>query len=331
MSGILVGIGGALLGGLFGSGAAKSRARAARREKLAKEKELNRLEATRQAVINPYENVKDLSGMLSNSFADLGVATQAAEIQMEQSDIALANTLDTLRSTGASAGGATALAQAALASKKGISASIEQQEARNETLRAQGEQTLQQQKMAEGQRLQSLEAAGKQFEFNAREQRETARLNRVAGQMQQSAQQEAQAKADQSAAWAGAFTGAIGAVAGGVTSGAFKDGGSWLNPASTGGFTAPPIDTTTFTPPPFEIPSDIRLKENIVLIGSSNSGINIYEYNYISDPETRYVGVIAQELLDTQFKEAVVIAENGYYAVDYSKIDVKFKKIKIKK
>jgi hypothetical protein len=232
MSGVLVGIGASLLGGLFGSGAAKKRARAARREKLAKEKELNRLEATRQAVINPYENVKDLSGMLSNSFADLGVATQAAEIQMEQSDIALANTLDTLRSTGASAGGATALAQAALASKKGISASIEQQEARNETLRAQGEQTLQQQKMAEGQRLQSLDAAGKQFEFNAREQRETARLNRVAGQMQQSAQQEAQAKADQSAAWAGAFTGAAGAVAGGVTAGAFKDGGSWLNPAT---------------------------------------------------------------------------------------------------
>ena len=216
---------------MFGSGAAKRRAREARREKLAKEKELNRLEASRQAVINPYENVKDLSGVLSNSFANLGVATQAAEIQMEQSDIALANTLDTLRSTGASAGGATALAQAALQSKKGISASIEQQEARNETLRAQGEQTLQQQKMAEGQRLQSLEAAGKQFEFNAREQRETARLNRVAGQMQQSAQQEAQAKADQSAAWAGAFTGAAGAVAGGVTAGAFKDGGSWLNPA----------------------------------------------------------------------------------------------------
>ena len=62
---------------------------------------------------------KDLSGQMSNPFGNLGVATQAAEIQMEQSDIALANTLDTLRSTGASAGGATALAQAALQSKKG--------------------------------------------------------------------------------------------------------------------------------------------------------------------------------------------------------------------
>ena len=76
-----------------------------------------------------------------------------------------------------------------------------------------------------------------------------------------------------------------------------------------------------------EVFSDIRLKENIVLIGSSNSGINIYEYNYINEPGTRYVGVMAQELLGTQFEEAVVIAENGYYAVDYSKIDVKFEKI----
>ena len=72
---------------------------------------------------------KDLSGMVSNPYANLGVATQAAEIQIEEADIALANTLDTLRATGASAGGATALAQAALQSKKGVSANIEQQEA----------------------------------------------------------------------------------------------------------------------------------------------------------------------------------------------------------
>ena len=65
---------------------------------------------------------------------------------MEQADIALANTLDTLRATGASAGGATALAQAALQSKKGIAASIESQEVQNEKLRAQGEANLQSQK-----------------------------------------------------------------------------------------------------------------------------------------------------------------------------------------
>ena len=113
-----------LIGGFIGSGAAKKRRRAAERAARAKQRELNKLEASRQAVINPYADVKsladmakDLSGELSNPFANLGVATKAAEIQIEQSDIALANTLDTLRATGASAGGATALAQAALKSK----------------------------------------------------------------------------------------------------------------------------------------------------------------------------------------------------------------------
>jgi len=85
------------------------------------------LEANRQEIIDPYagfQNVsniaQDLSGMMSNAYANLGVSTKAAEIQAEETDIALANTLDTLRATGASAGGATALAQAAARSKKGV-------------------------------------------------------------------------------------------------------------------------------------------------------------------------------------------------------------------
>ena len=119
-------IGGAvnLVSGLFGGGAARRREKAALAEKRRLEGKLNSLEKSRQAITNPYAGVKDisgmaknLSGMVSNPFANLGVATQAAEIQIEQADIALANTLDTLRATGASAGGATALAQAALRSK----------------------------------------------------------------------------------------------------------------------------------------------------------------------------------------------------------------------
>ena len=75
--------------------------------------------------------------VVPTKYRRLGVATQAAEIQIEQADIALANTLDTIRATGSGAGGATALAQAALQSKKGVAASIEQQEAQNEKLKAQ--------------------------------------------------------------------------------------------------------------------------------------------------------------------------------------------------
>ena len=133
--------------------------RAGERAKSKAEKEIDSLKESRQTIINPYEDAKDLSNLssdatagLGNPFASLGVATGAAEIQIEEADIALANTLDTLRATGASAGGATALAQAALQSKKGVAASIEQQEASNEKARAQGQQNLNQMKMSEQQR-----------------------------------------------------------------------------------------------------------------------------------------------------------------------------------
>ena len=156
------------------------------------------------------------------------MATQAAEIQMEQTDIALANTLDTIRATGGGAGGATALAQAALQSKKGVAASIEQQEVQNEKLRAQGEANLQSQKAAEqqrlqaiaiseGQRVQATEAAGKQFEFQVEENRTNADLDRAAGKITQAQQNVASANQAKAQAWGGVASsiGSIGAAAAG--------------------------------------------------------------------------------------------------------------------
>ncbi len=51
--------------------------------------------------------------------------------------------------------------------------------------------------------------------------------------------------------------------------------------------------------------SDSRLKENMILVGKSQSGINIYQFNYIGQ-DGLYEGVIAQELLNTEFESAVV-------------------------
>ena len=99
----------------------------------------------RADVYDGSDKIRAMKDLVSNPYANLGVATQAAEMQAEEADIALANTLDTLRASGAGAGGATALAQAALKSKQGVSASIEQQEAQNQKLRAQGEQQKQSQ------------------------------------------------------------------------------------------------------------------------------------------------------------------------------------------
>jgi len=204
-------IGGAAsaIGGIFGGGAARRAAKRAARERKRLQKKLTELENNRQAIINPYEDVKDLSALISNPFANLGVATQAAEIKIEESDLALANTLDTLRATGASAGGATALAQAALRSKKGVAASIESQEAQNEKLRAQGEQQREQQLRSEQMRLQQADVAGKQFVFSQKEQREMQQLNRTAAMLGAATQAQAQAQADQTAA----ITGAIGGIA----------------------------------------------------------------------------------------------------------------------
>ena len=227
-------------GGLFAAGKARRAASIARGKKIEAENYLKQLEASRQKIINPYRNVKnlssmatDLSSMVSNPFANLGVATSAAEIQMEQSDMALANTLDTLRATGASAGGATALAQAALASKKEVSANIEQQEAQNEKLSAQGEQQMERLQMqeaariqgieiSEGQRIQMAEAQGEQFMFGTREQRQMQKLNRTAGLADRYAQQEMQSGINETAAYTGAIS-ALGSLAGaGIEANALK-------------------------------------------------------------------------------------------------------------
>ena len=125
--------------------------------------DIRTLEKNRQNVINPYAS-------LTNPYADMSVATKAAEMQAEQADIALANTLDTLRATGAGAGGATALAQAALKSKQGIAASIEKQEVQNERLKAQGQ--LQ---------VDMAKARGAGLAFQAQERRDEMQLDRLQG------------------------------------------------------------------------------------------------------------------------------------------------------
>ncbi len=230
-----------LIGSLFGASSANKRAKRAAREKRRLEGELKQLENSRQPIINPYAGMQDfssiaedLSSKMTNPFDSLGVATQAAEIQMEQTDIALANTLDTLRATGASAGGATALAQAALASKKGVAANIEQQEAKNEQLRAQGEATLEANRIAEERRLQSVKLGqaekleqgrtqGAAFVYGEKERRQTEQLNRKQAQITGQAQVQAQARAD-AAAITGSGISALADIGSSYAQSAFKPG-----------------------------------------------------------------------------------------------------------
>jgi len=213
-------IGGAaqVIGGIIGGAKARRAARRAKKKLRKMNAKMAQLEANRQEIINPYEGAENLSGMMSNPMANLGVATQATEMQIEQTDQALANTLDTLRETGGGSGGATALAQAALQSKQNVAAGIEQQEKANEDKRAAGEERLQQAKVNEEKRMQNLDAQGKSFVFNQTEQREMGQLNRLQGQIDNMQGIKAQASADQTRALTGAISG-IASVAGSALGG----------------------------------------------------------------------------------------------------------------
>jgi len=213
-------------GSVYGAVSAGKAERRARTDKNRLTAELEELEDSRQEIINPYEGVtdlssmvSDLSGIASNPYQNLAVSTAAAEMQIEEADIALANTLDTLRATGASAGGATALARMALESKKGVSASIEQQEAQNQKLRADGEQNLQQIQlneakrvqaglMGEAKRIQAVEADAELFQFNQKEEREMQQLDRKQAQITGAEARQASAAAQK----AGAINAGIGVV-----------------------------------------------------------------------------------------------------------------------
>ena len=181
----VIGGAGSVLSGLFASGAAGKARRAAEREKARLQKKLNHLE-------------------------------------IEEADISLANTLDTMRATGAGAGGATALAQAALRSKKGVSASIEAQEKSNEDKRAQGQQFMEQRQVDEQKRLQQADASGRAFVYGEQEKREQQQLDRTASLMGMAETVRAQSQADQTSAGLSMFGGVTDALGGIAAAGGFN-------------------------------------------------------------------------------------------------------------
>jgi hypothetical protein len=69
------------------------------------------------------------------------------------------------------------------------------------------------------------------------------------------------------------------------------------------------------------IQSDIRLKDDIKLVGKSPSGIKIYNFKYKGD-DKKYQGVMAH-----QVPHASIVNDEGYLMVDYNKLDVEFKEV----
>jgi hypothetical protein len=70
------------------------------------------------------------------------------------------------------------------------------------------------------------------------------------------------------------------------------------------------------------IPSDVRLKRDIVEVGQLSSGLHVYRYRYIGDREY-YVGVMAQEVRQVD-PGAIGHGADGYLSVDYDRLGLRF-------
>ena len=196
MGGLIAGAVSAVAGATTGAIAAHKAGKAAKEQTRianAAQEQLDAMTASRPEFTNPYANLKNQFENLDNPYANLTVSTEAFKMQAEQADMALANSLDVMMETGMGAGGATALAQAALQSKKSVAADIEQQEKANDNKRVEGEKQLQNQLVSEEQRMQGLDAAGKSFVYNETERREQMQLDRVSNQIAALRGQESQA------------------------------------------------------------------------------------------------------------------------------------------
>ena len=159
------------------------------------------------------------------------------------------------------------------------------------------EDQLAEQAAAEQAQAAKIEAERRELqEINARAEREAADAQAAAN----AAAAQAAAIAAQNAAY---YRSEGGGGGGGARSGGSSSGGTSSTNSGMGnlGF------------------SDIRLKDNVELIGKSPSNINIYKFNYKGNP-TIYQGAMAHEV-----SWASVKANNGYLMIDYDKIDVEFK------
>jgi len=164
----------AIIGGVNNS-KAKQDAKKQEEKKQEYERQLSQLENSRQPILNQASDIRAFKSQLSNPYANLGVAVQASNLQMQQTDQALANTLDSINRAGSGAGSATALAKMAMASKAQISASLEKQELSNQQQRLQGEAQLASQKLQLDQAALGAEASA----YQQQESRDIAQLDRM--------------------------------------------------------------------------------------------------------------------------------------------------------
>jgi hypothetical protein len=232
---------------------------------------------------NPYAGVKNPYANMENVYEDQTVDLKAAEFAKEQSQQSAANIMASMKGA---AGGSGVAGLAQVLANQGA-----KQAQQASASIGQQEKANQARALGESGRLQQLDREGEQKADML--QREGARMVEQYDMQKQekmmdfamARKEAADQDIDNAAAQQDQFI--SGAIQGGVT--------AWM--------------------------SDVRLKENINKTGISKSGIPIYTFSYKNDDQV-WSGTMAQDLLEIGRDDAVLLMDNGYYAVDYSVIDV---------
>ena len=232
---------------------------------------------------NPYAGVKNPYADMENVYEDLTVDLKAAEFAKEQSQQSAANIMANMKGAAGSSG------VAGLAQVLANQGAKQAQQASADIGRQ--EQANQARALGEAGRLQQLDREGEQKADML--QREGARM------VEQFDMQKQEKMMD--------FAMARKEAADQDIDNAAAQQDQFISGAITGGVSA--------------FLSDIRLKENINKTGVSKSGIPIYTFSYKNDDQV-WSGTMAQDLIEIGRDDAVLLMDNGYYAVDYNAIDV---------
>ena len=253
-----------------------------------------------EGMVNQFAGLQNQYAGLENTMEDLTVNKQQAEFEAQQFSQSQSNILSGLKEASGGSGIAAlaqSLAQQGQIAAQKSAASIGMQESANQRAAA-----------AEAGRLQTQEAKGGSDVALQRAQGQADVDAKIAGGAQVAQQLEMKKQGTLLEMEASEYDKAQQQTAGYQ---AQKDKG--VDDIIEGGGN---FITKLF--------SDRKLKKNIKLIGKSPSGINIYLFEYIDKVfgEGVYQGVMSDEISN----DAVISGK--YDMVDYSKIDVEFKKIK---
>lgn len=272
---------------------------------------------------NPYEDMQNYYSDLKNSFQgmenryeDLQVQTAAADFQMEQGAQQRADIMSALSgSAGTSgiAGLAQTLANQGVMQARQASVDLAQQQRQNQLLAAQAGQQIDMQQRQTDMMIQQAVAQGAasadMAERGGAAMLQGAEISRMSTLLGMSAGDYGGANAGVQAAFGNqmaaigmgaqlqaARMGMFGQIIGGVASGAGAAYGS-----------------------------DRKLKKNIEHVFNSPSGIPVYNFEYIDAKHGSGVhqGVMSDEVP----REAVIMHPDGYEMVNYSMLDVDFKKL----